>query len=89
MKANLFRDTIQDSEWLRYKNFSPGGWAVDYGVLYTLYRVLNDMKPKNIIEFGLGQSSKMFHQYGAYYRDTKIITCEHNNDWISFFWERG
>lgn len=85
LKANLFRDTIQDSEWLDYKSFSPGGWAVDYGVLYTLYRVLNDMKPKNIIEFGLGQSSKLIHQYGAYYKNTKTITCEHSNEWVVFF----
>lgn len=85
LKADLFRDTIQDSEWLKYKNFSPGGWAVDYGVLYTLYRVLNDVKPKNIIEFGLGQSSKLLHQYGACYRDAKVLTCEHSSDWIDFF----
>lgn len=84
LKANLFRDTIQDSEWLVYKSFSPGGWAVDYGVLYTLYRVLNDMKPKNIIEFGLGQSSKLLHQYGAYY-NTNTITCEHSSEWVVFF----
>lgn len=85
LKANLFRDTIQDSEWLKYKNFSPGGWAADYGVLYTLYRVLNDMKPKNIIEFGLGQTSKLLHQYGAYYREAKVLTCEHSSEWIDFF----
>lgn len=85
LKAILFNDTIKDSEWLKYKNFSPGGWAVDYGLLYTLYRVLNDMKPKNIIEFGLGQSSKMLHQYAAYHDDTRVITCEHNSDWTRFF----
>lgn len=85
LKANLFRDTIQDSEWLRYKSFSPGGWAVDYGVLYTLFRVLNDMKPKNIIEFGLGQSSRLLHQYGAYYKNVKVVTCEHSFEWIDFF----
>lgn len=85
LKANLLRDTICDSEWLKYKSFSPGGWAVDYGLLYTLYRVLNDMKPKNVIEFGLGQSSKMIHQYGAFYKDSKVLTCEHNEEWIKFF----
>ncbi len=85
LKANLFRDTIQDSEWLKYKSFSPGGWAADYGVLYTLYRVLNDVKPKNIIEFGLGQTSKMLHQYGAFFKNTKVITCEHSSEWIDFF----
>ena len=85
LKANLFRDTIQDSEWLKYKSFSPGGWAVDYGVLYTLYRVLNDVKPKNIIEFGLGQSSRLLHRYGAYYPNANVLTCEHSTEWIDFF----
>lgn len=84
LKAQLFRDTIQDSEWLKYKSFSPGGWAVDYGVLYTLYRVLNDARPKAIIEFGLGQSSKLLHQYGAFF-GAEVVTCEHNSKWLDFF----
>ena len=85
LKANLFRDTICDSEWLKIHSFSPGGWAVDYGLMYTLYRVLNDMKPINVIEFGLGQSSKLLHQYGTFFGDTKVLTCEHNSDWVDFF----
>lgn len=85
LKSQIFNNTITDSEWLKYKSFSPGGWAVDYGFLYTLYRVLNDMKPKNILEFGLGQSSKMIHQYVDYYEGTKAVTCEHDQDWIKYF----
>ena len=85
LKANLFHDTICDSEWLKNKGFSPGGWAVDYGLMYTLYRVLNDMKPMNVIEFGLGQSSKLLHQYGSFYSEAKVLTCEHNSDWVDFF----
>lgn len=85
LKAILFRDTICDSEWLKVKSFSPGGWAIDYGVMYTLYRVLNDIKPKNVIEFGLGQSSKLLHQYGTYYKDAMVLTCEHNENWVNFF----
>lgn len=80
----IFNSTITDSEWLRYKNFSPGRMAVDYGFLYTLYSVLNSMKPKAIIEFGLGQSSKMVHQYANYFH-VNAITYEHDSDWMSFF----
>ena len=61
-KAEIFSSTIADSEWLKFKSFSPGGWAADYGLLYTLYRVLNGMRPQNVLEFGLGQSSKMIHR---------------------------
>ena len=84
LKGLIFNNTISESEWLKYKNFSPGEWAADYGLLYTLYRVLNGMKPKNILEFGLGQSSKMLHQYGKFY-NVNVLTCEHDENWIDFF----
>lgn len=84
IKALVFNSTIIDSEWLKYKSFSPGEWAVDYGFLYTLYRVLNEMRPNKILEFGLGQSSKMLHQYGAFFNQS-VTTCEHNQSWIDFF----
>lgn len=84
LKGMIFNNTISDSEWLKYKSFSPGEWAADYGLLYTLYRVLNGMKPKNILEFGLGQSSKMLHQYRIFY-NTNVLTCEHDENWIDFF----
>ncbi|MDR2865578.1 MAG: hypothetical protein LBV68_08220 [Spirochaetaceae bacterium] len=66
INALLFSNTIIDSVWLKYKSFSPGGWAMDNAALFTLYRILNDMSPQNILEFGLGQSSKMIHQYAAF-----------------------
>lgn len=84
LKAEVFNSTIADSEWLRYKSFSPGRWAVDYALLYTLYRTLTAMKPTKIIEFGLGQSSKMIHQYAIFYQ-SKAITIEHDQAWIDFF----
>jgi hypothetical protein len=85
LKAFIFNNTIADSIWLKHKSFSPGGWAVDYSFLYTLYRVLNDVSPKSILEFGLGQSSKLIHQYAHFYDDVNALTCEHDPEWISFF----
>lgn len=85
LKASIFNNTIVDSAWLKYKSFSPGGWAVDYSFLYTLYRVLNDVQPKSILEFGLGQSSKLIHQYAGFYDDVNALTCEHDLEWINFF----
>ena len=86
LKGLVFNSTIVDSKWLKYKSFSPGAWAADFGLLYTLYRVLNDVKPNNVLEFGLGQSSKMIHQYGDYFKK-KVLTCEHDEEWIRFFEE--
>ena len=87
-KALIFNSTVCESEWLRHKSFSPGGWAVDFGFLYTLYRVLNDMHPQSILEFGLGQSSKMVHQYAHFVENVKAVTGEHDKEWIGFF-EKG
>lgn len=85
IKAFIYNNSIIDSAWLKYKGTSPGGWAVDYSMLYTMYRVLDDMKPKTILEFGLGQSSRLIHQYAAFYPDVEAITCEHDPLWIDFF----
>jgi len=84
-KATIFNNSINDCEWLKFKSFSPGGWACDYACLYTLFRVLNDMHPKSILEFGLGQSSKLLHQYANYFNDVTAITCEHDAEWSEFF----
>ena len=85
LNASVFNDSIRDCEWLKYKSFSPSGWAVDYGCLYTLFRVLNGVHPQNIIEFGLGQSSKLIHQYCNFYKDATAVTYEHDKKWIDFF----
>jgi hypothetical protein len=85
LKAAIFNSTISGSEWLKHKDFSTGGWAVDYAFLYTLYRVLNDTQPKKIIEFGLGQTSKMIHQYAKYNKDINAVTYEHDPEWVIFF----
>lgn len=85
IKAFIYNNSIIDTPWLKFKGISPGGWAVDYSMLYTMYRVLDDMKPKSILEFGLGQSSKMIHQYATFYSDSEAITCEHDPQWIDFF----
>lgn len=53
LKANMSHDVISESEWLKYKNFLVGGAAIDYACSYTLFRVLNQMKPQHILEFGL------------------------------------
>lgn len=80
-----FDDTIRGCPWFKQTNLSAGGWASDYGLMYTLFRILNDTHPKRILEFGLGQSSKLIHQYANYFDDTYALTYEHDNKWIDFF----
>ncbi len=82
--AQVFNSTISGSEWLTNKTFSPGRWAVGYPYLYVLYRVLDEMKPKRILELGLGQTTRMISQYAAAFGAAHDV-AEHDADWISFF----
>lgn len=82
--ANIYHDTIISSSWLKDKAVSPGRWAVSYIVLYVLYRVLNEFRPKNILECGLGQSSKLTAQY-VEANGGQLTICEDSKDWASFF----
>jgi|WetSurMetagenome_2_1015567.scaffolds.fasta_scaffold00006_118 hypothetical protein len=83
--ANVFNSTIADSTWLTDRSFSPGRYAIGYSFLYVLYRILDGIKPVRILEFGLGQSSKMLCRYASGFDHTNVTTIEHNTEWINFF----
>lgn len=83
--AEVFRDSVKDCKWLINHAFSPTGAAFNYGSLYFLYRVLDKMRPKRILEFGLGQSSKLIHQYSSFFDDVFAVTYEHDSQWVDFF----
>ena len=61
----LFNQVTQNSPWLNDKSFAPGRWAVDYCFLYTMYRALEVVRPKSILDIGLGQTTKMLSQYAS------------------------
>lgn len=85
--AQIYHDTIIGSKWLKDKAISPGGvrgWAVGYNFLYVLYRVLEEMKPRRILELGLGQSTKLTSQYAECYGAEHVVV-EHDREWESFF----
>lgn len=83
LAAITFSNAIQNSEWLKYKSFYPGRWAVEYTFLLTLFRIFEHHKFTNLLEFGLGQTSRMLHQYAAFY-NVPAITVEHDADWVAF-----
>jgi len=83
--ADVYHDTIQGSEWLKNAGVSPGRWAVGYPLLYVLYRVLDELRPKSILELGLGQSSRMIFQYVRDFTDTEYFVVETDPDWAKFF----
>lgn len=83
--AAIFKDTTKQSIWLRNKVFSAGRWAIGYQALYAMYRVLNEARPKRILELGLGQSTRMIAQYAAAFDDVEHIVVEQDAQWIEFF----
>jgi hypothetical protein len=72
--SQVFNSAIRNSEWLKDTAFNAGRWAIGFPVLYVLYRILDSMKPLSILEFGLGESSKMTGRYRNAFKDAaKII----------------
>lgn len=82
--SQIYNSTVQYSDWFR-ENISPGRWAVGYPLLYILYRILDEQKPKCILELGLGQSSKLTCSYTHKEVDVEHIIVDHNQEWIDFF----
>lgn len=83
--GEVFNNSIYECDWLKSRSFSPGRWALGYQALYVLFRVLSNMKPKHILELGLGQSTRMTTQYAATNSEIDHKVVEHDNEWISFF----
>lgn len=83
--AAIFNNVISGSRWLKNTSFSAGRWAVGYQYLYVMYRVLNEIHPKRILELGLGQSTRMLGQYAASHKDVSHFVVEHDPEWINFF----
>lgn len=82
--ANVFNSSISNSEWLKDKSFSLIKGASNYSFMYCLYYILDEIKPENILEFGLGQTSKMTTQYAKHFnKNLKIV--DHNQEWIDVF----
>lgn len=61
--ANVFHDTVCESQWFLDKSLSLGRAAIGYNFAYVLYRCLNEVNPENILELGLGQSTQIVMQY--------------------------
>ena len=86
--AFVFNDTISESDWLKKRDFSLNNSASNYSFMYTLFRILDEVNPKNILELGLGQTSKMTSQYANYYPDSNLMIVDGDQGWIDVFSEK-
>ena len=87
--AHVFHDSIRGKPWLESLPLNVGRWAGNYSFFYLLCRLLNDYQPKSIIEFGLGESSKVI----AAFIENQLQDCRHtiieeNPDWRDSFLSR-
>ena len=84
--ADLLHDTIINSPWLHDKSFSLHGWAANYSFIYMLYRILDNAKPQNILEMGMGQTSRLTSQYVAYCNSGATLDIiENDAGWIATY----
>ncbi len=84
--ANVYHDSIRGKKPIEELSLNVGRWAGNYAFFYLLHRVLEEYKPKKIIEFGLGESSKFISTYIDHYlKDTSLLTIEDNISWKQSF----
>lgn len=83
--ANIFRDSIQSSEWLKDTTFSAYRSAANYSLLYKLFKIYDVYKPKNILELGLGQTTKLTTQYLASNASSKALVIDNSKEWIDIY----
>lgn len=89
MWASLWREASRGINWLKEGQLMlfPGRWAIGYNTMYVLARSLNAVKPQNVLELGLGNSTQIIT---AYFKSTNLnnvshIIVEHNEDWVKFY----
>lgn len=84
--ANIYHDSIRGKEALEKLALNIGRWAGSYVFFYILNRILLEYKPKNILEFGLGESSKMVSIHlENYLLNSNHLIIEHNSEWKKKF----
>lgn len=84
--ASIFHDSIRGKKGIENLPLNIGRWAGNYSFFYVLNRILNDYQPKQIIEFGLGESSKFVSTYLEYHLlDSEHLIIEQDKNWKILF----
>lgn len=86
--ALRYGQAVQGSEWLKDASVIFGDFTgpLDAYALTHLYNALDRGKPDCVVEFGLGESSKLVHQYAMFY-EASAVTVESDESWIKFYTE--
>ena len=86
LNAQIFNNLINNSTWVKRKDFIPIKWAANYSLLCILYIILDYFNPKNILELGMGQTTKLTSQYAQNKNKEALVQIiEHDEEWIKYF----
>lgn len=84
--SQVFHDSIIGSVWLKEKNFTLIRGAANYSFAYLLFTILNNIEVSSILEFGLGQTSKITSQYVINKNQNALLSIvDHDEEWIKTF----
>ena len=87
--AHVFHDSIRGKPWLESLPLNIGRWAGNYSYFYVLCRLLNDYQPAKIIEFGVGESSKVVSAFlENQLPESQHIIVEEDQQWAAAFSDR-
>lgn len=87
--AQVFNSAKSACKWLPQDTaLWPGRWGVGYQYMYVMSRILNDVKPRKILETGLGQSTRLIGSYVKWMcaqSECSHLVIEHDESWIDIF----
>ncbi len=83
--SDIFHDAISGSKWFDGCGGTYGRWAIGYQFAYVLFRILDDIMPKTVLELGMGQSTVIVNQYASHNSGVSHTVVENDREWISFF----
>lgn len=86
--AEVLKNCTENSNWLKKQDFTLTLGAANYSFIFILFKILDEIKPKRILEMGLGQTTKLTSQYANFYQDSFLDVIEHNQEWIDFFGQK-
>ncbi len=81
----IFENSRRNISWLKDEVFFPSKSAANYSFLYIYLRVLQTIKPKNILELGLGQSTILSGSYAFTSPDIALDVLEDSKLWIDVY----
>lgn len=77
-----YLELARNTDWLSSPPVSAPGGTASYSLLYVLLSLLRTGSFTRIMEFGVGQSSKLIGAYVASNPDATSVHVEHDKEWL-------